>query len=261
MREDDEDYRINALFLFNCGTHGDFEDSKSQKLYESRYALNKRAADELGLPVYQVNSNLHAFTHKIGEQRVGYFAIWSCVLALGKAMRMYYISSASEYEEIKKFECHMKDFDMAGFCESYLVPLVRTEGTELVIDGCQYRRTQKTANIADWNIAQKYLNVCVNSEDGTNCSVCSKCMRTLISLDAMGKLDDFAGVFNLDVYRHHAFFHKLYFKSNTKKLGFAEDISNLCIKQGYAMPPAPLAHIGYFLARCVRKIKNTVKKR
>ena len=80
IREDDKDYKINALFLFNCGTHGDFENPNTFKLYEERYRLNKKAADELCLPVYLVNSNLHAFTHKIGEQRVGYFAIWSCIL-------------------------------------------------------------------------------------------------------------------------------------------------------------------------------------
>lgn len=260
VKEDDKDYKINGLFIFNCGTHGDYENSKTKDLYEKRYELNKGAADEMGLPVYQVNSNLHAFTHKIGEQKVGYFAIWSCALALEKAIKMYYASSSNEYEEIKFFGSHMKDFDMAEFCESYLVPLIRTERMEFVVDGCQYRRTEKTVNISNWSIAQKHLNVCINSEDGSNCSRCPKCMRTLIPLEAMGELVEFSDVFDLDIYRKHAFYHKCYFVSNTKKLGFAEDIVGFCSAHGSKMPNRVFACLYLFIYKCLRKLKNLIKK-
>lgn len=229
------------------------------ELYEKRYELNKRAADEMNLPVYQVNSNLHAFTHKIGEQRVGYFSIWSCVLALEKGIKKYYASSTNEYEEIKAFSKYMKDFDMAEFCESYLIPLIRTENLELIVDGCQYRRTEKTENISGWEVANKYLNVCIHSEDGTNCSRCSKCMRTLIPLDAMGKLDKFSRVFDFEVYRKHVHYNKCFFKANERKIGFAKDIIDYCSSHGYAMPPAALAHPYIFFRRCGSRIKRLLQ--
>ena len=259
IKEDDNDYKINALFLFNCGTHGDYENPKTLELYEKRYELNKRAADEMNLPVYQVNSNLHTFTHQIGEQRVGYFALWSCIFALEKAIKKYYVSSSNEYEEIKTYSRYMKDFDMAEFCESYLVPLIRTESLELIIDGCQYRRTQKTENIANWEIAQKYLNVCINTEDGTNCSRCSKCMRTLIPLEAMGKLDKFSDTFNLSTYRKYLSRWKCYFVANTKKIGFAEDIVSYCHAHGYSMPFMVVAVPYTFLWRCASFLKRKLK--
>ncbi len=34
--------------------------------------------------------------------------------------------------------------------------------------------------------------------------MCSKCMRTMVPLEAMGKLEKFSGVFNLDIYRKYA---------------------------------------------------------
>lgn len=259
VKEDDEDYKINALFLFNCGTHGDYENPKTYELYENRYKLNKRAADEMRLPVYQVNSNLHAFTHKIGELRVGHFAIWSCVLALEKTINKYFVSSAYEYEEIKSFSKYAKDCAMAEFCESYLIPLVRTERLEMIVDGCQYRRTQKTENISDWEIAKKYLNVCVNTEDGSNCSKCSKCMRTLISLDAMGKLDKFSDVFDLHVYRKNVYKNKLYFKANKKRTGFAKDIVDYCKSKDYTMPPMLYAKFYSFLRKCSSRVKRMLK--
>lgn len=259
VKEDDEDYKINALFLFNCGTHGDYENPKTSELYENRYKLNKRAADEIGLPVYQIDSNLHAFTHRIGEQKVGYFAIWSCVLALEKAIKKYYISSTYEYEEIKIFSKYAKDFDMAEFCESYLVPLIRTECLEMIVDGCQYRRTSKTENISGWEIANKYLNVCVNTRDGSNCSKCSKCMRTMIPLDAMGKLDRFSDAFDLSVYRKNAYKNKVYFKATKTKMGFAKDIVDYCKSKDYIMPPMVLAKILFFLRKCGSRVKRLLK--
>lgn len=262
IKEDDEDYKINALFLFNCGTHGDYENPKTYELYENRYKLNKRAADEMGLPVYQVNSNLHSITHKIGEQRVGYFAIWSCVLVLEKVIKRYYASSSNEYEEIKIFSKYMRDFDMAEFCESYLVPLIQTECLELIVDGCQYRRTQKTENISEWEIANKYLNVCVHTEDGSNCSSCSKCMRTMIPLEAMGKLDKFAGVFDLNVYHKNVYKNKLYFKANEKRIGFAKDITDYCKTHGCTMPSMAFSKpysMYLFLRKCGSRVKKLLK--
>lgn len=213
----------------------------------------------MNLPVYQVNSNLHAFTHKIGEQRLGYFAIWSCVLAFEKAIKKYYVSSTYGYEEIKKFSKYSKDFDMAEFCESYLVPLLNTESLEFIIDGCQYRRTQKTENISDWEIAHKYLNVCVQSEDGSNCSKCSKCMRTLIPLDTMGKTDKFSGVFDLDIYRKYVYRNKCYFKINENRMGFAKDIVDYCKAHNYAMPSRLQAKIYLLFRKYASYIKRLLK--
>ena len=261
VMENDPEYRINSLFLFNCGTHGDFENPETLKLYEKRFEMNKRAADEMGLPVHQVNSNLHAFTHRIGEQRLGYFAIWSCVFVFEVVIRRYYVSSSYSYEQIKRFRNQAHDFDMAEFCESYLVPLISTERMELVNDGSQYGRAEKTERISDWDIAQKYINVCVASTDGSNCSKCSKCMRTLLPLDAMGKLDSFSDVFDLDVYRKHAFLSKCMFSATSGSTGFANDIDAYCRKKGMKMPSVVVGKALWFVARCFSKIRRILKCR
>lgn len=239
--ESDPDYRINALFLFNCGTHGDFENPASHKLYEARYLQNKQAADEMGLPVYQVQSNLHAFTHKIGEQKMGYFAIYSCMFSVQRVIAKYYAPGSSSYKQILQFHERMHDHDMAEYSESYLVPLLQTEHTELVPDGCQYRRSQKVEKIADWEIAQKHLNVCVNSSDGSNCCYCSKCMRTMVPLDALGKLEKFASVFDLRKYEKYVFRGKLRMVGNYAKEGFNSDNVDFAKAHGMPMPNIFLA--------------------
>ncbi|WP_438951198.1 hypothetical protein, partial [Porticoccus sp.] len=47
-----------------------------------------------------------------------------------------------------------------------------------------------------------------------NCSVCWKCQRTLITLEALGIIDKFGSVFDLSVYKQEKckFYRNLYFK-------------------------------------------------
>lgn len=236
INEKDPEYRINSLFIFNCGTHGDYENPSSHQLFEKRYELNKKAADELKLPVFQVSSNVHAFTHKIGEQKMGYFAICSCIYSLQKKIKKYYISSSNSYQEIKEFSQSEHNFDLFVFSESYLVPLLQTEYMQLVIDGCQYQRSKKTENIADWEIAQRHLNVCVNTTDGINCCICSKCMRTLVVLEILGKLDKFGRVFDIEKYRKHAYKAKCVMVAGYRKNNFYTDNVNFARAHNYPMP-------------------------
>lgn len=237
VKEKDVDYKLNGLFIFNCGTHGDYENPETQKRFMERYELNKMAAYDMNLPVYQINSNLHAFTHKIGEQKLGYFAIYSCILSMEKVMKKYYVASSYSYDELLKFHQQSHNFDMAEYAESYLVPLIQTESLEIVLDGAQYKRSQKTVNISDWEIAKKHLNVCIVPNNGAhNCSCCSKCMRTLMPLEAIGKLKDFAEVFDLDVYEKNSHKNKVMILEAYNKEGFATDNVEFLVDHGVKMP-------------------------
>ena len=248
INETDPGYRINALFLFNSGTHGNFEDPSTQKFFQARYNRNINAADELGLPVYTVTCNLHAFTHKIAGMKseylakfpflagakAGYLGIYSCIFSLQNSIRRYYFSNGLSYEQIKKFSTYYHDYDMLGFCELYLVPLIQTERLELIIDGCQYRRVDKLKKIADWGIAQKYLNVCLDkTSDASNCP---KCLMTLLTLEILGKLDEFSEVFDLTEYRRVSSAYKLRCLKDYGKNPFETENIDFARENNFPMP-------------------------
>ena len=256
VNENDPNFKINSLFFVNCGTHGDYEDPASHKKYRDRVALNKTAAEELGLPMYLVNSNFHAFSHKFGENQVGYLAIYSCILSLQKYIKRYYTSSNYSYDEIARYTELSKDYDIAEYSESFMPHLVSTECFELVIDGCQYTRTEKTERISDWVFAQKHLNVCVPClEDGRNCSNCNKCMWTLIPLEAMGKLENFSEVFDIETYKKNAFRWKCYYLRNYGKDGMQTSIIDYVKARGMKLPPRWVARGILFMYRVLRKLK------
>lgn len=237
--ENDPDFKVNSLFFVNCGTHGDYENPKSKQLWIDRSKLNKMAADAMGLPMYLIDSNFHAFTHKWREQTIGYLAIYSCVLSMQKMVKRYLTSSNLCYDEIADCRKLSRDFDIAEYCEDYMPHLISTERFELVIDGCQYTRAEKTERISEWSIAQQYLNVCVspNEEDhGNNCSCCHKCMWTLIPLDAMGKLNNFKNVFDIEIYHKYKGRYIRKFVSDYGKDSMETSIINYCKKKDYKLP-------------------------
>ena len=257
VNENDPNFKINSLFFVNCGTHGDYEDPASHKKYRDRVALNKTAAEELGLPMYLVNSNFHAYTHKIGEQKIGYLAIYSCVLSLQKCIKRYYTSSNLSYDEIAEFSKLSRDFDIAEYAESYMPHLIVTENFELVIDGCQYTRAEKTERISEWRFAQKHLNVCVLQAD--NCGCCNKCMRTLIPLEAIGKLENFKDVFNLNAYRKYAYRWKCSFVSHYVKDAMKTSIVRYARAHDLSLPSVSVAKVYTLCYRILRKIKRVMK--
>ena len=258
INESDPEYKINSLFLFNCGTHGDYGE-KSEKLYLERYNMNKQAADELGLPVYLVNSNLHEFTHKMGgDTKSGFFAIYSCVFALEKVLNKYYVSSAYSYNQILKFGQRAHDCDFAEFSESYSVPLIRTSKLELIIEGCQYERSQKTERISDWEIAQKYLNVCV--PQAHNCSKCGKCLRTLTVIEAMGKLEKFSRVFDINTYKQVSFRNKCDIVLSRDKDAFKMDDYKFAVSHGVKFPSRFTAYLYFLPSKFTKKIKILLRK-
>lgn len=252
-----EDLRINSLFLVNSGTHGEYEDNKTREIWLKRAKLNQKAADDLGLPVFLLDSNLHYFTFKVGQNRLGYLAIYCCFMSVQRYVKRYLVASSSSYDDNLKHALSERDVDMAGYCEIFMPHLLSTGRIELVIDGCQYTRAEKIERIKDWEIAHKYLNVCLSPfDDGSNCSSCSKCVRTLLVLDTMGKLDEFADVFDKNVYRKNKNFYKSYFS-------VSDDIQSDALvrylkNHGMNMPTRFLAHCEFFLYRAIRKAKKVL---
>jgi hypothetical protein len=69
--------------------------------------------------------------------------------------------------------------------------LMATETFEMVCNGAGFTRLEKTLAISDWAPAQKNLRVCFgwNHPTSMNCSNCSKCLRTRMDLNVIGRLD------------------------------------------------------------------------
>lgn len=257
--ETDPDYRLNCLFNFNCGWHGDYGKEETYSLFIERAKKNKLAADALNLPLLLVDSNLHAFLPNLGDQS-SYFNLYTCAFALEKGLSKYYISSSYSYGDVLRIGHRSRNLDFSEYGDPLALPLMRSEKLELIIDGCQYERTEKTERIADWEITKKYLNVCCINDGTENCSVCPKCVRTLLTLEAINKLDEYKNIFKIENYKKISYINKcrIVLVGRKGKDGFSTDIYSFYKKKGKKLPSWIEARLYSLPRSAINRIKRIV---
>lgn len=240
MNTEDLDYKIDTLFFFHVGQYGDIRNPKTWERAKNRFEVTNSFASEIGLEAIMMNTNLFDFYLPHWEYDAGVFCRLASVLVFQKVLKRYYISGANSYKEFAMMNllaCHV---DMAEMSDPIIMPLVSPFGLDVVCDGAQYSRTEKTQHIVDWGLAQRHLNVCVNTSDkhteARNCGCCSKCLRTMMALDSIGALSKFEAVFDSKQWKRH----KLQYVSgqivNYDKDSFAHDNVDFARENGKRLP-------------------------
>lgn len=247
-KEKDNNWRIDSLFFFNIGQNGAIDNPNTEKCVETRYQLNEMVANELKINSIMMDSNLFKFYLPHWEYDAGTLCRIAAILVFQRALKRYYISSSYSYLETANIGIH--SHNLCQFSELYITPMLSNEGIDILIDGSQYTRTQKTTLIADYPLAQKYLNVCINvtaaAKGQKNCSYCSKCLRTLLALESLHVLDKFTDVFDLEVYKKYAFKYKCEQRILYRSNPFAKDNINFAKAHNVKIPPYIIAWIVMF---------------
>lgn len=157
-----------------------------------------KVAKEVNLPIIITNSNIHKIFNDT-YFRVHSFANMFSVFLLQKLFSKYFYASSgydlSHYNVIDTINLDSAEYELLLFYS------LTTSTLKIYTEGSEKTRLEKTIDIADFDLAQKYLHICI--KDGINCGKCLKCRRTLLSLEAIGKLDNFKDVFDIDYYKTH----------------------------------------------------------
>lgn len=212
---------LDVLTFFNVGSHrstSGFSDDESRRLFQQRLDMNAKCAEEIELPLLSVDSNIGAYLclHQVPYTRVHAFCSLSAVLACGSYFnRYYYSSSQSKYDPSRLNKA-------TGFIESKLCPWLSTEYVGFESYGGDITRLQKLRDIADSPLVQKHLNVCWRELE--NCGKCPKCIRTLMELYVLGKVDKYGSVFDLKEFYEHFDEHKESIYKRADKDEFSREI-------------------------------------
>lgn len=192
-----ESFRLTHLALFNTGSLNFKGYSKNKSLEEwrkeavkefrARAELGQKVSHELGLKFIAVDSNIpdlyqgcFLFSHT--------FRNLSCVLATQKMWGNYYYSSAGE-----GILCLPGFTKTGGQYDTLTLPNISLKNLRFYSGGLTLGRIEKTDLISDYEYVRRFLNVC--SYETENCGRCSKCIRTLLTLDILGKIDLFREAF------------------------------------------------------------------
>lgn len=194
-------FSLTHLCNFDVGAFWRRDKPDETSVRQAQWSRNhaKACAKELGLPLLTLDSNLVGLL----RQDHGIVNIYSnlfAILALQRLWRAYFVASLG---------CGMAGFSVvdaehidSAHYDMILLDCCSTSTLNLCVEAAALTRVEKIRDLADWPLAQQFLHVCVRAV-GPNCGTCLKCLRTLIILDALGKLDDFGQAFDIAFYKAH----------------------------------------------------------
>ncbi|WP_292992837.1 hypothetical protein [Nitrosomonas sp.] len=255
--EKNPDYKINSFLFLNVGSNGpgctEKELTAARNKFYSRHSYLSEFPNELGLDLIPLDSNLHFF-HPWGHQLTHSLTTISGALVMQNFYNKYYYASAGLlYLELFKFYEIYLNRDTA-ILDPILLPLLSTESLEFIPDGTQYNRLEKTIHITNYEPVRRYLNVCVGSQEShENCSVCSKCCRTLMTLDLIGKLDEYTHLFDIKKYKKKAELEYVCQQvARQHEDPFAQALVGLAKGKSIKLPSYPVSHVLIFLINFAR---------
>ena len=214
----------------------DFEkDDDEEQVNKEKIETSVKLAEEMDFPSIVIKSNiLKDFPSNFLLDEF-YYKIFP-VFALQKMFKIYYYGTSEwDYEHFllrncDKISCTHFELLLTSVLSSLNFKIVPVDGHRNIIE--------KMENIIHYSIAQKYLHVCKNKSE--NCGKCVNCIRTLLILDGLDRLDYFSQVFNIEEYKKD---RKKYFayleKSHAKKILSNEPIYQLFDKKGMLCTSAP----------------------
>jgi hypothetical protein len=234
-----KDYRITHCVFTNVGSHGAMSEPGAKERFQGRLNNARGLAKELGLEVIVIDSNL-AQVAGVNYDRTHTIKNAAAVLVLEKLIRRYFYSSGVFYRDLK----------VGGWDASRYDPLtlyyVSTDALDFVSSGAQYNRPEKTAIVSEFPPSYRWLNVC--QAEVKNCSVCEKCVRTLLTFDLLGKVDRYQDVFDLKKYRKEKRRYACYATATRRKNTTSREIRELMTTHRYATSPSfHLYYAGYKL--------------
>lgn len=189
-------FRLTHFTFNNVGSHGVRDPARARHLFHQRHAAVRGYPERIGLPLIAVDSNLAELLPMDFEQTHTTRNL-AVALVLQGLLSRYYYASTFRYRDLRI----APSYDSA-LADPVAVPLLSTGSLDMVASGSQYTRIEKTRRVAEVPGIEHWLNICATeSLDGRNCARCPKCCRTLYTLELLGLLDRFAGVFDMDRWR------------------------------------------------------------
>jgi len=221
-----ESYRITDLVFYDVGSH-----SESKELFEKRYKRLSEDALKIGFPLRRIESNIDSILN-VDFTRTCTLRNVSVILILQGLFSKYLCASGVSY-----IDSMIKETEYCDYADAATLPLLSTETLECISSGGQYSRTEKTKIVTEMELSQNMLDVCITDmpEDKPhNCSYCFKCLRTIITLEILGKLDLYKTVFDIDRFNKYRYFY--YILSLSKNCVFAQEILILANEENYKLP-------------------------
>lgn len=181
------------------------KEGEYQRITNDLYNKVEKVSKKLKLPIIKIKSNMRElFPIPPMHTLIRMYGVY----ALQKLFGVYYFSSGYPIWTFNLEDCSL--IDSARY-DLLLCKELTTKNLFIYSDGSQKTRLEKLDFISDYEISKKNLHICI--KDSYNCGKCSKCIRTIVALDSINKLENFKEVFDINYYEKNKDY---YFKEIVK---------------------------------------------
>ncbi|MGQ0502290.1 MAG: hypothetical protein ACT4P0_06740 [Panacagrimonas sp.] len=219
-------FRLTHLLFNNVGSHG----LGGEGLFWQRHERTAKVAARIGLPLIAINSNQNEFYKGFTFQKTHTLRNVSVALALQGGVARFFYASAGHYAD-----CRLGPTSDMAQGDFALVPALATENIDTLSVGGQYSRVEKLLRVARIEDSLQTLDVCLSGSAPGNCSMCRKCVRTLLILEIAGMLNRYEAVFDLSRYRHKRSWGIRNIIDNSEPI--PQEIVRFARERGYALVP------------------------
>lgn len=182
-------YRLSHLMITSNGAIEGIDPSDIlRKMVEK---ANRGIVLELGLGMVSIDSNMQNLLPENFRSVVS-IRHAAVILTLQKLFSAFLISSSCAFSQATFVEESM------GYYEPFVLNYLMTANTVFYSAGSPYTRVQKLRQLSAIPLAEKYLHPCIYALKDSNCGECGKCVRTQTALYALGTLDHFSKVFDIE---------------------------------------------------------------
>jgi hypothetical protein len=233
-----DSYKLTHLTYFKVGAHdgqiGKYDKEVQEDLFQSQLSHAKAFCTRYGYKLIVVESNLTEIIDRMFgfypyEQFHSYVGAGT-VLQLQKLFNRYYYSSTYGLDE---FYVNVKK-DAAHY-EGVLLPMLSTETTSFYSSNQDMSRIEKVRLISDFEQSYEWLLVCWLHKP--NCGKCGKCIRTMLELDFVGKLELYRACFDVDEYFKRRDRYLRLIVQTREHDYFMQELYDYAIAHDIALPP------------------------
>lgn len=208
-------------------------------------------AQEQGLETVFVDTNFYEAIDEKFTNEINTFRHIGCALALSNLFSVYLISSARAANEFELSPDDCATFDLLT------VSSCSTESLSFFSAGAEVHRYEKLIKLSDWEPSYRWLHTCYGKgvAGEHNCGYCKKCKEAETVLYAIGKLDRYAGVFDVEEYKNNLPKYIAYIMAN-KDNYLARQVMKIVYDMNVHIPPS-----AYVYERQFSRIMDMFKKK
>lgn len=226
LEESEIQYKIDTLTLLNTGYYG---GENSSKQYLKFIGRSESFCKNFGFHFMTVDSNVGYVT---GYDFLSAHTYLTCstLLLFQKYFRVYYYASGYPVSDFKP------TFKDSAYYDIYLLDCISTDSLDFISSCCTLSRVEKTRMIAHDLDVFRNLYVCVSGESSHNCSECEKCIRTMLTLEALKMKERIRDAFNVEIYDKNRIKYISYMLRQRKRSVYYKEIYNAMKENEISIP-------------------------